>query len=87
MSKERKGKEFPKELKNRIKREQNNRCAICGSKGHLEVHHIIPIVQGGGKERSNGVAVCPKCHQKLDKEAIHNHRYLTDMTEGEWYDL
>ena len=87
MSKERRGKEFTKGVRAQIKSEQNGRCAICGSKGHLEIHHIKPISHGGGKERENGIAVCPHCHKKLDDEALHNHRYLTDMTEGEVYQL
>lgn len=32
--------------------------------GQLEVHHILPVSQGGGDEPDNLVTLCKKCHQK-----------------------
>lgn len=31
--------------------------------GQLEVHHILPVVNGGGDEQQNLVALCKKCHK------------------------
>lgn len=50
-------------------------CQLCGcaapfkdSEGHpyLEVHHVIPIRDGGKDSLDNLVALCPNCHRKMD---------------------
>lgn len=30
----------------------------------MEVHHILPVAQGGGDEAQNLVSLCRNCHQK-----------------------
>jgi 5-methylcytosine-specific restriction protein A len=41
---------------------------------YLEVHHLIPLSEGGSDTISNTLAVCPNCHRKLhfslDKESL-----------------
>ncbi|BBR11077.1 HNH endonuclease signature motif containing protein [Aeromonas caviae] len=41
---------------------------------YLEVHHLIPLSEGGSDTISNALAVCPNCHRKLhfslDKESL-----------------
>lgn len=32
--------------------------------GQLEVHHILPVVDGGGDEQTNLVTLCKACHKK-----------------------
>jgi len=32
---------------------------------YIEVHHLIPLSQGGEDSLSNTVALCPTCHRKL----------------------
>ena len=58
------------------------RCALCGwriteerwvwhkgkmqySRG-LEVHHIVPVAEGGTEEEQNLIVLCPNCHKKAD---------------------
>lgn len=31
---------------------------------YLEVHHVIPLAQGGKDSLENAVAICPNCHRK-----------------------
>jgi 5-methylcytosine-specific restriction protein A len=31
--------------------------------GQLEVHHILPVSEGGGDEQQNLVTLCKKCHK------------------------
>lgn len=40
---------------------------ISKNTGHpyLEVHHRIPLSQGGKDTVENSIAVCPNCHRKL----------------------
>lgn len=50
----------------------NGTCANCGMSGpfkcadgrfFLEVHHIIPLSEGGEDTLRNAVALCPNCHR------------------------
>lgn len=44
-------------------------CEMCLKNGRLtpvqEVHHIVPISQGGTHDRSNLMSLCQSCHTKL----------------------
>lgn len=42
--------------------------AIPIDDGNMEVHHILPVAQGGGDEAQNLVSLCRNCHQKRHKE-------------------
>lgn len=44
------------------------RCEICNKKIILpEIHHIIPVKNGGLNIRENLLALCKECHEKMDK--------------------
>lgn len=49
-------------------------CELCGQpapfydingKPFLEIHHIIPLAEGGPDSLSNTVALCPNCHRAV----------------------
>lgn len=44
-------------------------CEMCLKEGRLtpveEVHHIKPVLQGGGSEFSNLMSLCRSCHTKI----------------------
>ncbi len=44
-------------------------CEICNENGRLtpadEVHHILPISQGGMHDKNNLMALCKSCHNKI----------------------
>lgn len=42
------------------------RCAMCGKKGKLHAHHIVPVKISHDNSLNNLVAVCEKCHRKLE---------------------
>lgn len=42
--------------------------AIPIDDGNMEVHHILPVAQGGGDEAQNLVSLCHSCHQKRHME-------------------
>lgn len=46
-----------------IKDDWNHSCAICGSRGILNSHHLIPRrYQATRYELRNGIALCASCH-------------------------
>jgi transposase-like protein len=60
-------------------------CEACGELGYetddgtrfLEVHHVVPLADGGSDVPSNAVAVCETCHGKLHRwkhRAIYQRR-------------
>ena len=55
-------------------RRANGTCQLCGlpapftghdGKPYLELHHIIPLAEGGADGIGNVVALCPNCHRKM----------------------
>lgn len=46
-------------------------CEICGwNKASRDVHHIVPISDGGSNEVSNLISLCPNCHREADRNLI-----------------
>ena len=47
-------------------------CERCKAEGRLtpveEVHHVLPVSKGGTHERSNLMALCRSCHNKIHHE-------------------
>lgn len=47
-------------------------CEQCLKEGRItpveEVHHILPISQGGTHDRSNLMSLCQSCHTKIHHE-------------------
>lgn len=47
-----------------------SRCQICGSKNHVEGHHIIDYRFGGAADEDNIIALCHKHHNDVHKGNI-----------------
>lgn len=60
------GKNYPgnwDEIREQVTALHHNKCGNCHrSSVPLEVHHVVPISQGGSHQLSNLVALCPQCH-------------------------
>ena len=64
------------------RRRAGGTCQLCGKvpfydpkgEAYLEVHHIIPLADGGPDTLENVAALCPNCHRKMhvlkDKQDI-----------------
>jgi len=52
------------EISDRIRKRDGYKCAICGSKKELEVHHIVPLSKGGTSREDNLITLCRRCHSK-----------------------
>ncbi len=57
-----------------VRRRANGACELCGlpapfsgrdGKPYLELHHLIPVKEGGADSIANTVALCPNCHRKM----------------------
>ena len=56
--------------RNRRKRiNRGKECCVCGFsyKPILQIHHIVPIKDGGDDSDENTLCTCPNCHKVLHK--------------------
>lgn len=57
-------------------------CELCFKKGILvpveEVHHILPLAEGGTHSRDNLMSLCKSCHARLHAE--RGDRWNKDKT-------
>ena len=42
-----------------------NKCQICGSKDHVEGHHIVDYAFGGAASVDNIISLCHKHHRDV----------------------
>lgn len=54
-----------------------SKCHFCPRKDSIEVHHIVPQRFNGSDKRENLVAVCERCHGKL--EALYDSRFYNAL--------
>lgn len=55
------------DLRFRILQRDNESCTECGKSNlPLEVHHIIPVSEGGLDSLQNLRALCRSCHRKIE---------------------
>ena len=58
---------WPKGLKRRLMRRQDNTCVYCGHRRiapSMDIDHIIPVVRGGSNSESNLQVICRRCNQR-----------------------
>lgn len=51
-----------------VKQRDRHRCTVCGGRGDLQVHHIIPatVCSALRFEVWNGLTLCERCHARDD---------------------
>lgn len=55
-------------------------CVACGSTDRLEVHHIVPVAEGGGMlDARNLETRCLRCHSRVTAE-----RRGSNFSESIW---
>ena len=68
--------------KKKCKELADNMCEICYSKDKLDVHHVIPVEEGGTDDQDNLICLCRHCHK-----VIHaGNRYYNNMLRDYLYD-
>lgn len=81
-------------VKAEVVKRYRSRCAVCGwqdrkpvknAQGRVnlsrgcEIHHIIPVREGGKSEVDNLILLCPNCHKQADwgiitREELRKHQ-------------
>jgi len=69
-------------LKEKIHKKYQNKCAECDSGEGLVIDHIIPVSEGGDNTEDNLQLLCRKCHGKKHAERRWEAEYIE--TGGEW---
>ena len=68
---------WPKGLKRRLMRRQDNTCAYCGYRriaASLDIDHMIPVVKGGSNDESNLQVICRSCNQRKGDQTDQEFR-------------
>ena len=58
---------WPRGLKRKLMRRQNNTCAYCGHRrisSSMEIDHITPVVRGASNDESNLQVICRPCNMR-----------------------
>ncbi len=59
-------------------------CCICHTIG-VEIHHIVPVAEGGPDSEDNAAPLCPSCHETYG--ANPSKRKLIREARGLWYEI
>ena len=74
------------ELKEQVKRRDNNRCLCCGSTRRLQIDHIAPSYHGGSNSLANLQTLCAICNSikgiKDFNFRTHHHPALAKAPES-----
>lgn len=61
-------------IKENVLKRAKDKCELCNSKApfiknngepYFEIHHLIPLAEGGLDTESNTTCLCPNCHKEL----------------------
>ena len=55
-------------IRQRVMARDGYRCVDCGGKEELEVHHIVPLAEGGTNTPDNLITLCKRCHRRRTRE-------------------
>lgn len=62
-------------------------CEICFEEGRAvpveEVHHKIPLAEGGTHDRANLISLCRSCHARIHAERGDRWHNKTSNNDGE----
>jgi hypothetical protein len=83
-----KRKAIPQSARDKVLVDAMHRCCLCPEHQEvIDLHHVVPISEGGPNTEDNLMAVCPTCHAKIHR--IRN-RYSADqlrMYKERWVQL
>ena len=74
-------------VKGIVRRQAKGICELCrkpapfnrsNGKPYLEVHHVVPLKDGGFDQTTNAVAICPNCHMRCH-HSVDAHKATEDL--------
>jgi 5-methylcytosine-specific restriction endonuclease McrA len=75
------------ELREYIKQRDNNTCKLCSTEydfRNTQVHHIVPVSDGGSDEYENLILLCGICHVEVHQKGwelyVNNFKKYTVST-------
>lgn len=73
---------IPPRLKRQILQRDGHRCQAknCPNTQHLQIHHRVPIAQGGETQLDNLVTLCARCHRALHESEMALSQVNIDPT-------
>ena len=74
---------FSEKTKLEVKRRAAFQCCKCRAIG-IDVHHIIPIHEGGSDDISNAAPLCQNCHDQIGGNP-EKRKQITQMRDW-WYE-
>lgn len=75
---------FSEVLKNKVRRQAHFCCCLCHGIG-VEVHHIVPLVEGGADVEDNAAPLCPSCHGTYGANP-EKRKFIREVRDF-WYEL
>lgn len=54
------------DIRRKVYQRDNYCCVLCGKRGKVHAHHIVPVAVSHDNSLSNLVSLCNKCHRKLE---------------------
>ncbi len=56
---------FDQKEANQLLAETGRHCCICSRLHSVQLHHIVPIEEGGTDDIENAIPLCPNCHNEV----------------------
>lgn len=75
---------FSETTKKEVRRRAAYRCCMCEREVAPEIHHIIPVEEGGADDFDNAAPLCPNCHSNFG--ANPERRKIIKEKRDWWYE-
>lgn len=73
-----------KDARRKVLERDDYKCRLCGSKKHLECHHIRAYAsnQSLAYEPNNMIVLCKKCHKRITGSELYYQELLTKLVRA-----
>lgn len=56
-------------IRARVRARDGHACVVCGSTEGLQVHHVLPLAEGGTDDLGNLETRCRRCHGRAHRDS------------------
>jgi len=75
---------FSEDVKLKVKRKAHFSCCLCEGL-YVEIHHLVPVSEGGPDTEDNAAPLCPSCHETYGANPT-KRKFITERREF-WYEV